>query len=78
MKLGSVTKLEKRKDTRSKKIDDDFMPEIVTSLSIFQFMANMQQSGSRVPDAYPVKRIFSLIVIFYIPKTENRTKKSLT
>ena len=54
------------------------MPEIVTSLSIFQFMANMQQSGSRVPDAYPVKRIFSLIVIFYIPKTENRTKKSLT
>ena len=71
MKLGSVTKLEKRKDTRSKKIDDDFMPEIVTSLSIFQFMANMQQSGSRVPDAYPVKRIFSLIVIFYIPKTEN-------
>ena len=78
MKLGSVTKLEKRKDTRSKKIDNDFMPEIVTSLSIFQFMANMQQSGSRVPDAYPVKRIFSLIVIFYIPKTENRTKKSLT
>ena len=78
MKLGSVTKLEKRKDTSSKKIDDDFMPEIVTSLSIFQFMANMQQSGSRVPDAYPVKRIFSLIVIFYIPKTENRTKKSLT
>ena len=78
MKLGSVTKLEKRKDTRSKKIDDDFMPEIVTSLSIFQFMANMQQSGSRVPDAYPVKRVFSLIVIFYIPKTENRTKKSLT
>ena len=78
MKLGSVTKLEKRKDTRSKKIDDDFMPEIVTSLSIFQFMANMQQSGSWVPDAYPVKRIFSLIVIFYIPKTENRTKKSLT
>ena len=78
MKLGSVTKLEKRKDTRSKKIDDDFMPEIVTSLSIFQFMANMQQSGSRVPDAYPVKRIFSLIVIFYLPKTENRIKKSLT
>ena len=78
MKLGSVTKLDKRKDTRSKKIGDDFMPEIVTSLSFFQFMANMQQSGSRVPDAYPVKRIFSLIVIFYLPKTENRIKKSLT
>ena len=32
MKLGSVTKLVKRKETKSKKIDDDFMSEILTSL----------------------------------------------
>ena len=32
MKLESVTRLDKRKETKSKKFDDDFMSEIVTSL----------------------------------------------
>ena len=58
IKLGSVTKLHKRKETKSKKSDDDFMSEIVKSLSFFQFTTNLEQSGSRIPDAYLVKRIF--------------------
>ena len=36
-------------------MDDDFMSGIVTSLSVFQFTANLEHSGSRIPDAYPVK-----------------------
>ena len=54
MKLGPVTKPDKRNETASKKkkkkIDDDTMSEIVTSLSFFQFMANPEQSGSPIPD----------------------------
>ena len=55
MKLGSVTKLDKRKETKSKKFDEDFISEIVTSLSFFQFTANLEQSRSRISDVYPVK-----------------------
>ena len=53
MKLGPVTKPDKRNETASKKkkkIDDDTMSEIVTSLSFFQFTANPEQSGSPIPD----------------------------
>ena len=41
MKLGSVTKLDKTKETKSKKFDDDFMSEIVKSLSFFHLMVNL-------------------------------------
>ena len=75
MKLGLVTKLEKRNKTTSKKFDDDFN---VKSLPFFQFTANLEQFGSRIPDAESVKFIFPLIVTFYLKKIENRTKKSLT
>ena len=78
MKLGSVTKLDKRKETKSEKFDDDFMSKIVTSLSLFQFMANLEQSGGRILDAYPIKLLFSLTVTFYFSKTENKTKLSST
>ena len=33
MKLGSATKLDKKKESKSRKFDNDFMLEIVTSLS---------------------------------------------
>ena len=52
--------------------------EIVTSLRFFQFTANLEQSGSQIPDAYCVKLMFSLIVPLYLKKTENRTKKYQT
>ena len=40
------------------------MPEIVTSLSFSQFTANLEQFGSRIPDAYPVKLINSNLLSF--------------
>ena len=52
--------------------------KIVTSLSFFQFMVNLEQSGNRIPHAQSVKLTFSLIVTFYLTKAENRTKKFLT
>ena len=51
--------------------------EIVTSLSFFQFMANLEPSRSQIPDAWSVKLTFSLTITFYLTKTGNRTKKSL-
>ena len=50
----------------------------MTSLSFFQFMANLQPSGIWIPDACFLKLTFSLIVTFHLTKPENRTKKSLT
>ena len=43
---------------------------------VFQFMANLEQSRSRILDAQSVKHTFSLPATFYLTKTENRTKKS--
>ena len=51
MKLGPVTKLDKRNKTTSKKIGDDDISAKITSLSFFRFMADLEQSGSQIPDA---------------------------
>ena len=75
--IGPVTALDKKNKTMSKKFDEKYR-KIVTSLSFFQFKADLEQSGSQIPDALSVKLIFSLKVTFYLTKTENRTKKSLT
>ena len=78
MKVGPVTKLDKRNKTTSNKCDASLCRKIVTSLPFFQFTTNLEQSGRQIPDAYSVKLVFSLIVIFRLTKTKNRTKKSLT
>ena len=78
MKLGPVTKRDKRKKTLSKNLTMTSYQQIATSLSFFQFMANSEKSRSRIPDAQSEKLTFSLKVTFYLTKTENRTKKSLT
>ena len=77
MKLGPFTELGKRNKAMSKKFDDDVISVILTSLSFFRFMANLKQSGSRIPNAESTEITFSLKVTFYRTKTENRTKKSL-
>ena len=51
MKLGPVTKLDKRNKTTSKEIKMTSRQQIVTPLSIFQFIANLEQSESSIPDA---------------------------
>ena len=78
MKLGPVTKHDKRNKTTSKHFDDDVMSGIVTSLSFFGFLANLEQSGGRIPDRESAKALLSVIVTFCLTKTENRTKKYLT
>ena len=49
--------------------------QIVTSLSFFQFMVNLEQSRSQILDTWSVKFILSWIVSIYLTKTKNSTKK---
>ena len=79
MKLGPVTKPDKRnKTTSKKKWTMTSCRKIVTSLSFFEFLANLEQSGGRIPDTDSAEVMFSVTVTFCLTKTENRTKKSLT
>ena len=48
--------------------------QIVTALLFFQFMANLEQSGSNILDAWSAILIFSLIMTLYLTKTENSAK----
>ena len=50
------------------------IPSSTILLSFFQFMANLEQSGCRIPDTWCVKLKFSIIVTFYLTKTKNRAK----
>ena len=74
MKLGAVTKLEKADKNLiiikklKAKFDDTYCQKFLTSLPFFWFVANFQQSESRIPNAYPVNFTFSLIVTFYLTK----------
>ena len=76
MKLRSVTKIDKRNTTTSKKLTVMSCQQIVSSLSFSQFMGNLELSSSEISDAWSVKLKFSLIVTLYLTKTENRTKKA--
>ena len=78
MKLGPVTKLEKKNTVISKKSDDSVISEFMTSLSLFGFIANLKQFRSRRPDVLSVSLTFSLTVTFCLTKSEDRTKESLT
>ena len=78
MNVGPVTKLHKRNKTTSKKFDDDVMSANCDVIVIFPIYSPFEQSGSRIRDAWSVKLTFSLTVTFYLTKTGNRTKRSLT
>ena len=52
--------------------------KIMTSLSFFGFLANLEQSGGRIPDTESARVMFSVIGTFSLTETENRTKTSLT
>ena len=76
MKLGPVSKLDKRKKNPVKKVSQWLhVKNIVTSLSFFRFMANLELSRSRIPDAEPIKSIFSLKVTFYLRKLKTELKQ---
>ena len=74
MKLGPVTKIEERNTTTLKEFKDYGMPENCDIIVIFPFYG---QFGV-IPDAWPVKLIFSSIGTFYHKKTENKIKECLT
>ena len=71
MKLGPVTKLDKR--NVKKKLTMTSCWQML--LSNFRLMTNLEQSGSWIPDAWSVKLKFSLIVTFYLTETENRSEQ---
>ena len=58
MKLGSVTKLDKKNKNLKK-------------LAFFRFLDNLKHSGSRIGDDLSTKLTFSLKITFYLIKTEN-------
>ena len=49
--------------------------KIVTPLLFSGFLANLEQSRSRIPDTESAKVMFSVKVSFCLTKTENRTTK---
>ena len=78
MKLGPVTKLYMRNTKSLKKIGNDVISINCDVIVIFTIYGQLEQSESRIPDAWSVKTINSLIVTFYLTKIENKTKKSVT
>ena len=78
MKLWPVTTLAKSNMATLKKFDDDAISVNRDLILIFPIYGKFGATGSRIPDTWSVKHTFSLIVPFYVTKTENRTKKSLT
>ena len=75
MKLRAVTKLDRRNKTTSKNFDNDVISgscDVIVSFWIFG------QFGARIPDMECAKVMFSVIVTFFLTKTENKTKNSLT
>ena len=77
MIVGPVTKLYKRNITVKKSIMMSCQ-QIVTSLPFFWFITTLHPPQSWIPVAWSIKLTFSLTIPFYLTKTKNRTKKSLT
>ena len=78
MKLRPVTKLGKINKKSSKEITMTSFRKIVTSSQFFRFVANLEQSGSRISNAQSVKLTFSLIVTFYLTKMKTKLKGNFT
>ena len=78
MTLGPVTKLDKRRETTSKQCVCSVVSENCDAIAIFPFYGKF--GAIRKPDFGRIvcKTYFSLLITFYLTKTENRTKKSLT
>ena len=75
MKLGSATKLDKRNTALSKTFDDDLASANYDVMVIFfQFMVDLEQSGTQIVDVWSMILTFSLIETSYLTEGENRTK----
>ena len=79
MKLGPVTKLDKKNKTTSKTFNNNVISgNCDVTVSVWVSFANLEQSGGRIPDTESAEIMFSVKITFFLTKTENRTKKSLT
>ena len=74
MKLGPVTKFDKRNKTTSKKIVDDVMSENCDVKVIFQIFGQFEQSGGWISDTESAEVTFSVTVTFCLTKTETELK----
>ena len=77
MKLGPVTKHDKRNTETSKKIDNDVL--LANCVVIVTFLIYGQFGVIQKPDSGRMiyKTYIFMIVNFYFTKTKNRTKKSV-
>ena len=82
MKFGPITKIDKKKQKQQQQRQKNLVltscRKIATSLSFFEFLANLEQSRGWILDKESTKVVFSVIVTFCLTKTENKSKKSLT
>ena len=78
MKLGPVTKRDNRKTSTSKKFVDKVMSANCDVIAFFPIYGQFAAILKPIPEAWSIKRKFSLIVTFYITEPENRTKNPLT
>ena len=78
MKIGPATKINKKKHSIAKNLKVTPSQQNVTLSSVFRFMGDLEQFGEWIRDSCSVTLTFLLIVIFYLTKIENKTKKFLT
>ena len=78
MKLKPVTKFDKENTATSKKFNEYVMSANCDVIVFFLIYGQFAVIRKRIPDAWLIKLRFSLTIIFYLTKIENRTKKSLT
>ena len=64
MKIELAAKPDKRNMAKLKKMMMTLCQKIMTSLSFFRFVANLEQSGSRNLETWSIRLTFSLIVAF--------------
>ena len=74
MKLGPVTKFDKRNKTTSKKLTMTSCQKIVMSLLFFWFLAKLEQSRYRIPDTESAKVMFLVIATFFLTKLKIELK----
>ena len=74
MKLGSVTKPNKRSTTTSKKLNDDVMPKNCDIIFFIRFMVNLHPFRIWIPNLWFINLTFSLTITFYLTKLENKTQ----
>ena len=58
----------------SEKFDADVMSVNGDVIVIFQFMANLQPSGSGIPDAWFIKLTISLAITFFLQNLKTELK----